>query len=191
MLGGVQSTLWHGTSAPEFAQGITALVAPHLLAVVGAVELAQPGESYFVWGRSTLLVYALLAPGLFVMARQLAGPMRAALWFLVSAATVGDLLAYWLSQGMGPAVRRIGFWHIELPALVLLAACLSLVGLTHLCSHSRAGPAGLRLAALSLPLCLGGAAALQYLPHGLLVGLGATNLLCLLNRWRTDRNGNH
>ncbi len=86
-------------------------------------------------------------------------------------ATVGDVIAYWLSSDVGPWLRRIGFWYMELPALGLVILALTAVGVAAF-RRRRAGAA----LALALPAATAGTLALHYLPHGLLVGLGVTLL---------------
>lgn len=176
VLGGLQSVAWHGLEAPALARWIAVGVDPDLRFEQASKLLAQPTESYFGYGRLAIVIYLLL--GLAVTAdrrvwRSLLGPSLAgALCLLATLAAGGDIAAYWFSEGAGPFVRRVGFWYVEVPALVLAIATMTGAG-----ALKRAnGKASLRLA-LALPFALVATALLAYMPHGPLLGLALTMAL--------------
>jgi len=165
VLGCLQSVVWNGAEAPLLARAVASALDPALLAGAPASSAAAPSASYFSYGRLAIASYGLLWLVGGALKEQL--PPRS-LWLAsasLSVATTGDLLAYWLSESIGPGLRRLGFWFMELPALCALVVCLSGAGLL---AYRRGRPGSAWT--LALPASLLGVAALQYLPHGILLG---------------------
>ena len=175
ILGALQSVAWHGAGAPGVAYALAGWLDPGLLLEAPSDSLQQPGESYFGYGRLVVGIYALL----FAAGVGIRHPLpRRAQWLvaaLLGLAVVGDILAYWVSEGAGPDLRRIGFWVMELPALMAMVVALSGIGAWRL----RQGRAG-GVLVVALPVSLATTALLGYLPHGILLGLALTGLVTLV-----------
>jgi N-acyl homoserine lactone hydrolase len=171
-LGCLQSVVWNGSAAPAAARAMASRLDPSLLQGAAASALTIPPESYFGYGRLAIGVYGLLALASLRARRWLPRWTVAGFVPLLALATTGDLLAYWVSETAGPSVRRVGFWYIELPALVTIALGLSAVGAVRW-RQRRPGAA----LALALPASLMGTAALRYLPHGIFIGIAGTFVL--------------
>lgn len=175
VLGALQSTIWNGEAAPAFARSLALTLEPALAAFGPASNrAAEPPEIYFGYGRQALAAYFLLGVAFWALRPALGRRGFIAVGVLGGVALLGDVLAYWVSESAGPAVRQVGFWYVELPALVALAAMLSGVGVVHVRRKTQG-----RLLALALPLGLGATAGLRYLPHGLLLGLAVVCALAL------------
>lgn len=172
-LGCLQSTIWHGAQAPALARRVAAVLDSDLLQASPASELGQPAEAYFGYGRMVLVAYGLLLVAARALRPRLPSWGSGALAALGSCALGGDVIAYWLSETTGPAFRRIGFWYLELPALVLCSLLLTAIGVARFRRDALVRPL-----AAALPFALLGSALLRYLPHGVLLGLALT-LCCL------------
>lgn len=173
LLGGLQSVVWHGDEAPGLARAVASLVAPGLLGRPAASSMLEPPSPYFAVGRWTLAVYLLLwLVAACERTRWRSWPGRLGAVAGV-AATVGDALAYWVSDSTGPWLRRVGFWWIELPALGVVVLALTAVAV----ATWRRDGAGRWLAA-AIPAAAAGTVALRYLPHGILAGIGVALLAC-------------
>ncbi|WP_428265038.1 MBL fold metallo-hydrolase [Haliangium sp.] len=189
-LGFVQSSIWNGPDAPPWI----ALVGQWLgLGGVAASSFDQPPAQYFTYGRLFMFVYAALA---FTLARAplgaaTSGPSDAvsgasspppssrllhrAITVALAVAMFGDVLAYWLSAYFGPALRQLGFWRIEVPALAALLLLLTVEGVARI----RQGRSR-RVAwpfAVVIPGALVSVAALRYMPHGLVLPIAVAVLL--------------
>jgi hypothetical protein len=172
LLAPVQSLIWNGAGAPGWLASLP--WPPAMLAWAGQTELGTP---YFFFGRLFVLVHAGVLATLWTLARGrgwLAWPaMR---WLLASLvmATWSDVLAYWVGERLGDSVRFVGFWMIEVPALVSVACAGTALGV----SLRRAGHRGAWLVPwlLLVPAMLLATAALQYMPHGPML---AVTLACL------------
>jgi hypothetical protein len=161
VLGAVQSTIWHGSAAP--AAVLARWIDPALDGAPASAAVDPPAV-YFAYGRLAVLVYVALVIAGLPLVRTL-GP--AARRFVATAALIalaGDVVAYWASAAAGPAVRRIGFWYLEVPALLALILAFTWIGIR--------APRH-RALAIALPAAAVAMAWLRYLPHGLLLGLGA------------------
>lgn len=169
ILGSLMSTIWNGDEAPEWARLIATLVEPTLTTRAAASTMSQPDERYFTYGQATLALYGLLwVAG--VGSRH--GMPKWTQWAVAAGgllATSGDLLAYWVSASMGPAVRHIGFWWLELPALGFVAIALTIAGVLGWQRRDEA-----RVWVLASPVAMIGTVTLEYLPHGILLGLATT-----------------
>lgn len=169
-LGTLASRIWHGADAPAWVRGVTDALTPTLGAAPGAASRpGTPPPVYFAVGRAFVLVYAALAVR---WTLRPVGPvwMRRSLAVLLGLAALGDVLAYWVSAWAGPAVRAVGFWRIEVPALLLALLVIGARGVALL----RAGAAPARTAwtlALAPVVAIAGTAALRYMPHGPVLGL--------------------
>jgi len=169
ILGGVQATIWSGAAAPGFARAITRLIDPSVASGPAVAGLTEPTAAYFRYGRLAIVLYALLAGAARGAWPVLAPRVRRLVQALGGAALAGDLGAYWLSASAGPAVRRVAFLGVELPALGLIVLVLTAAGAR--CLARREPGAGLVLA---LPLTIVATATLRYLPHGALLALAVT-----------------
>lgn len=163
--GPAQSLIWHGPDAPSWIRSLAEVVGSVPSAMAGR---EQPGSSYFWVGRWLWLAYLGLAVSLLAIPPQGPRPLRRLLAAALGVASVGDVLAYGLAQRLGPEVRHLGFWSLEVPAWAALYGLGSLLGVTRLRReglHSRSGWA----LALLVPAGLGSAIALRYLPHALVL----------------------
>ncbi len=168
-LGSLQSVIWNGVSAPPLARALASLLDPGLVASTGApANTLEPGESYFANGRLALAIYVMLLLGWQGLRAQLPAWRYPASLATLTLALSGDVLAYWVSSVLGPDVRRVGFWFIEVPALAMLVLGLTIQGLARLRTKGTG-----RVLLLTLPAALGGTMLLRYLPHGALAGLAA------------------
>jgi hypothetical protein len=175
LLGSLQSSIWNGANAPGFARAIALAVEPDLSVVPPSAGLPQPTAIYFVYGRLVIATYLLVFLAAAGARYLVSNRLTRLLGGLGALALIGDVLAYWISASVGPSIRRVGFWYIEMPALLLVAAILSGIGVAHL-RHGRPG----RVLVCALPLAVLATAALRYLPHGVLFGISFTFLLALL-----------
>lgn len=163
ILGGIMSVIWHGEHSPYPLQAVMRVF---LDIPKAASAMPLPPEKYFYFGRFTLLFYIVI----FMYASKIKERINSRIVFiskfLLSAALIGDVGTYWLSETFGSYFRTISFWYIELPSLVLLLTywfCL-------------AGFQSIKLGKVHnmlwlLPLLIVAVGFIQYLPHSLLLVL--------------------
>lgn len=181
----LQALIWYGQDAPAWLAGLLPLLGdPQTFVAASTVD--QPGPLYFMAGRVLWLPYAAL---LLVLARLPTGVVwiRRGLVAAVATAWFGDVLSYGWSQLFGPGLRALGFWRIEVPALVLALGLLTWMGVDELLKARRRGASGSTasmFAALLVPATALTVAVLQYLPHGLLLPISWAVALQLRNRSR-------
>ena len=167
-LGALQSVVWHGPDAPPWARAVASVVSPRLADAPSASAQPVPPAVYFTLGRGAVAVYALLLAGVAGLRGQVGRGAARALGGVLAVALAGDVLAYWLSEAFGPALRRVGFWYLEVPALALAVLGCGAHGLR--APHRRL--------LWTLPATAAATALLRYWPHALLAGL-ATGFLAL------------
>jgi hypothetical protein len=169
VLGCLQSVVWHGRAAPLGPRAVTAWIEPALLNDAGASAALQPPAAYFAHGRLTLVVYLGLWIAAVASRKLLPRWAQRAAAAGGAVATAGDVLAYWLSAGSGPWLRLVGFWYLELPALAFVTVVLAIAGIAAVRNRRGGG-----VFVLAVPAAVAGIFVLEYMPHGILVGLGAT-----------------
>jgi len=166
LLGPLQSVIWNGPDAPSWARTVARAIEPSLSAGIAVSALAEPPPVYFSHGRLFVVVYLLLLVAVTGASAALGQRLSRVLRVLLAIATTADVLAYWLSEAAGPGLRKLAFWGIEVPVLVLLLVTLTLHGSRRL----RASPSGWAFV-LALPAGLLATWALRYMPHGPVLGL--------------------
>ncbi len=160
-LGFIMSVIWNGADKVYW---LTILVTWLLGGITPASAMAEPPPHYFFYGHFTLVFYALIFGHLKTLRTRLNSNVFHLSLLLLSLAIVGDVLAYWLSEFYGVGLRAIGFWNIELPALVSLILFWFSLGLYRWVKQKNMN--GL---VWTLPMALLSVAVIQYMPHSLLL----------------------
>lgn len=165
-----QSLIWNGAQAPQWVQAAAPMhewLAPFL----GA-------EPYRGFGRLVILVYAGFFAGLLYLE---AAPGRAGtvLRYIVpgsfAVAAIADVVAYWIAGLGDPALRYRAFWLTEVPMLAICILAIAATGILRLSGRIGARRVNIVLAATPL-FAFAATAAVQYMPHGPLIGIGIAAL---------------
>jgi hypothetical protein len=182
-LGPIQSVLWNGDQAPEWAAAL-----PWVESSIVAARSTTPGlPAYDMFGRGVVAVYvavlvawaALWPPaGAARVPRLWAGATMAAL----CCAAAADIVAYWIAGLNGSTLREAAFWAIEVPALCVTVLTLAGTGWV---MRGRSGCRALILAPL---LAVIATVALRYMPHGPLLGIAGAIMLSALRRAAPSAN---
>jgi hypothetical protein len=188
LLAPVQSLIWNGEKTPSWIANLTPLhEAAHALYSAASLAGDQP---YDFFGRLFLPIYAGVFFG-FASARlsalgRSARIARAVALLALTSGFVGDIIAYWLAGRGNDALRAVGFWQIEVPALTVAIVAAAVLGVA--VWRSGAKPAGAILAATPV-LAVGATAALQYMPHGpmLALAIAATAAAVRVDTMETSR----
>lgn len=181
----IQSRIWNGPSAPGWINALSTAVAPSSALGHAASLDTSPPEVYFTFGRLFILVYASLV---LVLARgPLVGSRRTQRLFLglLAIAASGNMLAYWVSAWAGSAVRHIGFWRIEVPAIAALLVVTSAQGVIA-ARRRAASPLAAWALALVIPLAACSTALLRYMPHGPMLAFALALVLHVVTRPRKE-----
>lgn len=172
LLAPVQSVIWNGPETPGWIAWLVSRVASGSLAV-GSAAFDQPPTIYFTFGRLLLLVYAGLIWSLWRSPPGGPSWLGRAYGAALGIAFFGDALAYGFSAWLGHALRTLGFWRIEVPALLsalLVGTLLGIVRLRRYGGQTERPDRGHDWAlALGIPLAAVAVASLRYMPHGLLL----------------------
>lgn len=172
LLGPIQSTIWNGADSPPLVRA----AAPLVDAALGGLQAIAPGaEPYDVFGRFVILAYLALLAGMAALPAASHGQRiaKAALLVATIAAALGDIVAYWIAGRADDALRAVGFWYWEVPALAIALLAAAVFGALWLRANRWSG-----LALLLAPLlALGATLALRYMPHGPLIGLAVSAML--------------
>jgi len=172
-LGFIMSVIWNGADKVSW---LNIFVAWLLGSIEPASAMAEPPSLYFLYGHFTLIFYGLILAHLKTVKVMLSNKVFNLSFLLLSLAVVGDVIAYWLSEFYGVGLRSIGFWSIELPALVSLILFWFSIGVYRSVKHKNIN--GL---VWVLPMALLSVAVIQYMPHSLLLAiLVSLNMRALL-----------
>ncbi len=173
LLAPIQSMIWNGTEAPSWILQLAPLFGDAVASSTSPVD--QPSAIYFTFGRLLLLSYAGLLASLWWTPIDSPKALRRGFGIALGIAFFGDGLAYGLSEWFGPALRGLGFWKIEVPALAAALLLGTAIGIRCLRVNGvrakRPGRSSDLLLAFAMPLALICVAAIRYMPHGLLIPL--------------------
>lgn len=183
-LGPIQSVLWNGDQAPQWAAAL-----PWVESSIAAARSTMPGlPAYDMFGRGVVAVYVALVVSWAALWPQAQDPRVAKLWACAAMAALccaaaADVVAYWIAGLDRSTLREATFWAIEVPALCVTALCLTGDGWV---TRGRPGYRALMLAPLLAAIAT---VTLRYMPHGPLLGIGIAITLSALQHSRssTDR----
>jgi hypothetical protein len=173
LLAPIQSLIWNKDAAPGWVKALGPLhgAANAFHSVAAPLLGAEPYEAF---GRLLVIVYAGLFAAIYLTrpAEVRTQPVvRTVVLAAFAVAALADVVAYWVAGLGNPQLRFYAFWITEVPALAICILSLATLGALRL--RARAGATWVNALLIATPvLAFGATAAVQYMPHGLLLGIG-------------------